>query len=186
LFPLVGNGIFDLSTLRPSAPGSNSGKPARGRAQIAFGQEGYLWTLAQGQLDCFKLVLQRDAGPRLVPAWPQPLALGSPLHETQVSDSGSTLFLVTQPLDGRICLATAVQAQTGRVLWQRQLGFIGQGSLLSIKGKILALDQGGGLCEFDPAKLPNDTDAAWRTLANNWVAKPDLQETPRAGYLLPQ
>ncbi|HEV3238046.1 MAG TPA: hypothetical protein VGZ25_13740, partial [Gemmataceae bacterium] len=185
LFPLVGNGIFDLGSIRPQVPGLAGGGSSRGRAQVAFAQEGYMWILAQGQLDCFQLSRHRELGPRLIPAWAQPIALGTPLQETQISESGTTLFLVTQPPGGRTCLATAVEADSGRIIWQRQLGFISQGGLLPIDGKILGMDQGGGLCEFDPSKLPRDKEVAWRTLANNWVAKPDLQQTPRSGYLLP-
>jgi outer membrane protein assembly factor BamB len=184
LFPLVGNGIFDLGSIRPPAPGFAGAGSNRGRAQVAYAQEGSMWILAKGQLDCFKLSSQRDLGPRLIPAWTEPVALGTPLQETQIDQSSSTLFLVTQPPNGRTCVATAVEADTGRILWQRQLGFISQGALLPIGGKILGLDQGGGLCEFDPSKMPRDTDVAWRTLANNWVAKPDLQHSPRSGYLL--
>jgi outer membrane protein assembly factor BamB len=184
LFPLVGNGIFDLGSIRPPAPGTAGAGSNRGRAQVAYAQEGYVWILAQGQLDCFKLSLQRDLGPRLIPAWAQPVALGTPLQETQIDQSNSTLFLVTQPPNGRTCVASAVEADTGRIIWQRQLGFISQGALLPITGKTLGLDQGGGLCEFDPSKMPRDKDLAWRTLANNWVAKPDLQQAPHPGYLL--
>jgi hypothetical protein len=107
------------------------------------------------------------------------------LHATQVDDAGTTLFLVTQSPGGRTCLATAMEAYTGRIKWQRQLGFIGQGGLMQLGSRLLGLDQGGGLCEFDPAKLPPQQDLAWQTLANNWVIKPDLARVPRTAYLLP-
>ncbi|MFL5241751.1 MAG: PQQ-binding-like beta-propeller repeat protein [Gemmataceae bacterium] len=184
LFPLVANGVFDLASLRGAAAGSLGSEPGRGRAQVAYAQERYFWTLAQGQLDCFRLTLQRDIGPRVVPGWTESRTVGTPLHATQVDEAGSTLFVVTQSPGGRTCLATAVEADTGRIKWQRQLGFIGQGGLMPLAGRLLGLDQGGGLCELDSAKIPPQQDLAWQTLANNWLIRPDLAHVPRKAHLV--
>ena len=58
---------------------------------------------------------------------PQPL-----LAFHQVSDGGETLFVVTQSPARQACLATAVDAATGQVRWQRQLGLSCQGDPVSL------------------------------------------------------
>ena len=68
-------------------------------------------------------------------------------------------FLVTQSPDGQACLATAVDATTGRVRWQRQLGLVCHGDPQPLGDAVVALDQGGGLFLFDPARHAADAEA---------------------------
>ena len=161
---------------------------ARGRSEVveAAGQD--FWILAGGALRRFTLELNAADGPRMTEAagwrksapdafraWASDVgvsALGSPLHASQAEPDpvhGRTmLVLATQALNRQISLATALDDQSGAVMWQRQLGLIspvdplelrrpgGDGSLL------LVLDQGGALFAFDPARQANLGDGEWR------------------------
>jgi len=167
LFPLVRLPDREAGTVELSGHGT-----ARGRAQVVFARENDLWVLARGRLLRYLLTLD-NAGPRVVPdsSWAQPLDLGSPLHDSQTDDDGRTLFLVTQSPNGQACLATAVDAETGRVRWQRQLGLVCHGDPQRLGDMVVALDQGGGLFLFDPTKHPADLEGAWQS-AGRGLAKP--------------
>src|SRR5262249_45072244 len=82
--------------------------------------------------------------------WKQPLALGTPLHAAQVSADGSLLIVVTQTSNPPACLATAVEAESGVIRWQRTLGLVVQGDPISLGGAILQMDQNGGVYQIDP------------------------------------
>jgi outer membrane protein assembly factor BamB len=165
LFPILPNSL-DLG----------AGAKSRGRSEMVEVQDHDFWVLAGGELKRLYKGLNPAAGPQLTPAvgW-KPLALGSPLHATQVevdrARNGTTLVLATQPLAQQITLATAVDDREGEILWQRQLGLVCQGDPVELRppgGKgppvVLALDQGGGLFAFDPAQKrhANLIDGEWR------------------------
>jgi outer membrane protein assembly factor BamB len=183
LFPLLKPGGLDLSPfLRPAGEETN----LRGRSQVVRVQGGDLWVLAHGRLQQMQLLWNDKQGPQAVPGWVDPVVLGSPLHAPQpVEDrtGRSTFFLVTQPLEQQVCLASAVSDE-GKLLWQRHLGLVCQGEPLALKSPqggqalLLALDQGGGLFTLDPAnKSPSKS---WQSIA------PALEDNPRfATMLLP-
>src|SRR5205823_3772639 len=81
----------------------------------------------------------------------------------------TTLVLVTQPLDRQSCLATAVDDETGEVLWQRQLGMVCQGEPLALRPDdksepvLVGLDQGGTLFTLDPTRFPRGAGAQWQS-----------------------
>lgn len=134
-----------------------------GRAQVVHVEERDFWLLAQGELQHLQLNLDREQGLHLVRRWPGPLKVGSPLHAGQVNDRRDTLFVVTQPLDRPTCLATAVNANTGAIRWQRQLGLLCQRDPLLLGKKILTMDEGGGMLLFDPEQHPHRSDREWQT-----------------------
>lgn len=161
---------------------------ARGRSEVVEVQGQDFWVLAGGLLKRLSLELDPATGPRMAPAagW-TPLDLGSPLHASQVEPNpvrgGATLVLATQPLTRQICLATALDDQGGRVLWQRQLGLVCQDDPLELRRPganapppLLVLDQGGGLFAFDPARSANLADGEWRDggqlLFGRWTTAP--------------
>jgi outer membrane protein assembly factor BamB len=90
--------------------------------------------------------------------------------------------VVTQPLAQQTCLATAVDDETGAVLWQRQLGLVCQGEPLAMTPPdggpplLLALDQGGGLYVLDPSHFPAGAGAGWQS-GGVRLARP-LDENP--------
>jgi outer membrane protein assembly factor BamB len=136
LFPLypAGAGGFDLEPLLLRGRAGPL-HPAPGKAEVVQVDGTDFWVLVHGRLDRLQLVW-KATGPHMVhaPLWKEPLVLGSPLHASQVEDLAGrpTLFLVTQPLDRAVCLATAVDQETGNVVWQRQLGVICQGEPLVV------------------------------------------------------
>jgi hypothetical protein len=71
-----------------------------------------------------------------------------------VDENGQTLVITTQSATGQSCLATAVDAETGTIRWQRQLGLVTQGDLLVLgqppQDTLLAMGEGGELMLFDP------------------------------------
>ncbi|HZT83305.1 MAG TPA: PQQ-binding-like beta-propeller repeat protein [Gemmataceae bacterium] len=153
--PQAGSGELgvDLDSLLPPEGA------ARSRAQIAHAAaEDNFWVLANGKLGRLEVLFTDAAGPQVFPAreWAQPLPLGSPLHAAQAFEHdfdgpGSknvTLLLVTQAPGRQACLATAVDAESGKVRWQRQLGVVCRGAPLALGGEVLAHDQGGGLLPF--------------------------------------
>jgi outer membrane protein assembly factor BamB len=162
LFPLLpGTGTDGLSLDPFLTPEGRS----RGRAQVVHVQGDDFWVLAHGKFQRLQVALDGRRGPLPVPGWKAPLTLGSPLHASRVEEdrlSGRpTMFLVTQPLNQQVCLATAVadDEEGGRILWQRQLGLVCQGEPLALPAPdkdglplLLVLDQGGGLFFFDPSR----------------------------------
>jgi outer membrane protein assembly factor BamB len=136
-----------------------------GRAEIVHAEEHGLWVLTAGELQRLLLTIDDVSGLHLAKIWRQPLPLGAPLHEAQVSKARDTLYVVTQSSARRDCLATAVARDTGEILWQRMLGLICRGDPLVLGDRVLAVDQGGGLYLFDPATQPKPrmpADADWQ------------------------
>jgi outer membrane protein assembly factor BamB len=176
----------------PDGRGSSS-LQRRGRSQVVHVQENDFWVLAQGRLQRLRLTFDRQKGPHVVAVWEQAVPLGSPLHVSQVDETPEAslgLLVVTQALGRQTCLATMVDAEDGRIRWQRQLGLVCQGDPLCLGHEVLAVDQGGGLFRFDPDRHPHLTNRPWQIGGAN-VARP-LESRDRQGaagtsrpYLLP-
>ncbi len=152
LYPRLGGGVSLDEFLKPE------GKEREGLSQVVQVQGNDFWVLAHGKLHHLQIAWSESAGPRLVPAWSEPLLLGSPQHASQVflNDGHTTLFLVTRSLTGPRHLATAVDDETSKILWQRQLGLFAAAAPLPLrvpgrKGDpvLLVLDQAGGLFAYD-------------------------------------
>src|SRR5262249_41360207 len=140
--------------------GMNAGNGSHGRSLVAHVQGDEFWLLAHGWLQRLELRLGDPNGPRAVALWRKPLSLGSPLHVSQVEESpnGSSLYLVTQPLNRPICLSSAIDpdaqddeasGEDNRLRWQRQLGFVCQGDPVVLgtgtaEAEVVALDQSSG------------------------------------------
>jgi outer membrane protein assembly factor BamB/TolA-binding protein len=167
LFPMVRVPGQEEGTIELTGQGA-----ARGRAQVVFGRGDDLWVLARGQLLRYRAGLHNE-GPRVQPdeRWERPLDLGSPLHDSQLDDAETTLFLVTQSPSGQVCLATAVDTESGQVRWQRQLGLVCHGDPRQLGDQVVALDQGGGLFGFRANKHLEDADWQWQS-AGHVLAAP--------------
>jgi outer membrane protein assembly factor BamB len=180
--------LFPLVRVKGQPPGvvDLAGSEAdRGTSQVVHALENDLWVLARGRLQRQRLTLEEKDGPRAIPdpRWQEPLPLGSPVHESQMDEAGTTLFLVTQPLHQQTCLATAVDAETGKVRWQRQLGLVCHDEPLVMGGEVLALDQGGGLFLFDQAKEREHVGDPWQSRGQS-LAAPLPETAPGSLYLL--
>ena len=106
------------------------------------------------------------------------------LHTAQRSETGDTLYVVTQSSTCRDCLATAVASNTGEVRWQTTLGMVCRGDPTVVQNKTLALDQGGGFYLFDgtvKAPRPGGTEC----LTGGEVKAPPLPQIAAGPYLVP-
>jgi outer membrane protein assembly factor BamB len=153
---------------------------ALGRAQVVHAVENNFWVLANGELQLLTVDIFNQ---KVHPLWPAPLSLGSPLHASQLDEEGKTLFVVTQDLTRLTCLATAVEAETGKVLWQRQLGLEGVGDPLVLGREVFYVDRAGAFLHFEGAKQARKADVEWR-LSQPILGKP-LDGGAVVPYLLP-
>jgi hypothetical protein len=167
LFPLLQPGGLNLS---PFLPPEGAG---RVRAQVVHAQGDDIWVLASGKLQRLQLAWSETEGLKPVAVWSKPRELGWPLHSSQVLEDRqtgrSTLVVVTESLAQQACLATAVDDETGTVLWQRQLGLVCRGEPLEMAPPaggpplLLALDQSGGLYVLDAQRFPPTQGATWQS-----------------------
>lgn len=142
----------------------------QGRAQVVHAGENNCWVLAQGELGRWQLALDRQKGLQLSRRW-RLAGLGHPLQAGQVDAAGETLFVATRELGRSTCLATAVEAESGRIKWQRRLGLVCQSGPLVQGGRIFMQDREGGLFLFDPARDTLAPDQEWRS-AGRLLAPP--------------
>lgn len=167
LFPLLRPGGLNLAPFLPPEAGSV-------RAQVVRTQGDNIWVLANGKLQRLQLAWSEQEGLKPVAVWSKPRDLGWPLHSGQVTlenpqTGRATLVVVTQPLAQQTCLATAVDDETGTVLWQRQLGLVCQGEPLELTPPaggppvLVALDQGGGLYQLDPDRFKAAAEGGWQS-----------------------
>jgi outer membrane protein assembly factor BamB len=148
------------------------------RAQVVHASENDFWILARGDLQRLQLHLYKERAESL---WENALPLGSPLHAAGLDEGGKTLFVVTQSPSQRSCLVTAVHADDGKVLWQRQVGVDCQSDPIVLGEEVLVLDRGGSLFVFDAARHAKGLKD-WQ-VGGRMVAGP-LEEGPVAPSLL--
>jgi outer membrane protein assembly factor BamB len=137
-----------------------------GRAQVVHADADGYWVLSGGRLHRLSSVLRPEAGPDLLAAWPQPPALGSPLHPAQHyhrTAARLALHLTTLALDRPVCVYTAVDAESGRFNWQRQLGCIPVHAPVVVDGRVLLRDA-TGLLLLDPAQFASDEARPWQAV----------------------
>jgi outer membrane protein assembly factor BamB len=187
LFPMLPE-YFNVGPAAAAAAGAHS------RAEVVAVRDRDYWLLAGGELKRLFLELTAKEGPRMKPmtGWDAPI-LGSPLQATQVEKDplrgGTSLILVTEPSARQTCLATAVDDREGKILWQRQLGFVCRGEPLALrlagaKGPpvLLALDRGGGLFAFDPARQTKLGSGEWHEIDKSLY--PAMDDGPGAPPVL--
>jgi outer membrane protein assembly factor BamB len=178
----AGNDDPALYPLVPETGASPIRNLKSARAQLVHAEDYGFWVLADGVLKHWRLGLTRREGRKLTAAWGQGVQLGAPLHAAQVSADRKTLYIVTQTDSPPTTRATAVDARTGEVIWQRPLGVAVQGDSVALGDAVIVLDQSGGLYCFDPAHHAADATAPFQP-GGKEIAKPiaDLVGTP---YLL--
>jgi outer membrane protein assembly factor BamB len=164
VFPLLGEGRDAISL--------GLGRQPAGRTQVVYGTESDFWVLAQGELQHWRLGIDREKGLMVGSEWPQALPLGSALHAGQVNATGDTLFVVTQLPGRHTVVASAVDAVSGDIRWQRQLGLLCTQEPAVIGGPVIALDQSGELFLFDPAQHPYQPGLEWQFVQEAVLAAP--------------
>jgi hypothetical protein len=104
-------------------------------------------------------------------SWTQPVRLGTLLHagQTRVEPDGRTILNVTTQFEEEpVCVASAIEAESGRILWQRQLGVLPQQAPFVVKDDILLRDAQGVMRVGPPTS--EQVDARWRA-AGDWVTR---------------
>lgn len=169
IFPLLGRDAPPVAT--PSSPA---------RSELVHAEEYGFWALVAGRLQHWRLGLDRRVGPKLTPTWRSSLALGSPVHASQVSRDRATLFLVTQTDSPTGHWVTAVDARTGRLVWQRPLGLTCLGDPIALGAGVVALDPAGSAYWFTSAAGGPFTPDGLRAIqpAHDLAARPQMLRQP--------
>ena len=158
-----------------------------GRCQVVHADAENYWTLTWGRLQRVQSTFDPSKGPGLVASWTQPLTVGSLLHAAQArqdADGKMILYLTTQAEEHPTCLCSAVAAEDGRLVWQRQLGVLPQQTPLLAGGPIV-LPEALGLLRFDPSNVkpnqPWQPAGAW-LLAQPWADVPRISLISETSY----
>ncbi|MFO0969386.1 MAG: PQQ-binding-like beta-propeller repeat protein [Gemmataceae bacterium] len=153
----------------PLAPegGIRAGGATGVPAMIADADPNHWWIVRQGRLELFELALADKEGLRVLPLWDPGLLIGAPLHAAQTHADSRTLFVVTQAADQPVVRATAVDATTGRIRWQRELGIVSQGPIL-VRDKDLFVHGPMGVYRLSPPAPPPGADAARLAVDDGW------------------
>jgi outer membrane protein assembly factor BamB len=152
---------------------ATTGQRPVGRAQIAAVDLGQWWLMVGGALQPHRFDLYRQ---QLVRSGRDALPLGIPLQETQSIANGQQLVLVTQALDRSEgidrSMATCIATSTGKINWQRQLGFICGQEPLVVGDHVFAVDKLGGFLHIDTKKavgVAQQPNQQWLTSVD-WLA----------------
>jgi hypothetical protein len=139
-----------------------------GRCQIVHADAENFWTLTRGRLQRVETAFDPLKGPDLVARWTQPITLGNAVHAVQAlrePDGRTILFVTAQADDHPTCLCSAIDADEGKILWQRQLGALPQQAPQLVGGQIVFPDA-LGLLSFHPGG--DKLDKPWRQ-AGDWL-----------------
>lgn len=169
IFPLLGRDAPPVAT--PSTPA---------RSELVHAEEYGFWALVAGRLQHWRLGLDRRVGPKLTPSWRSSLALGSPVHASQVSRDRNTLFLATQTDAPTGHWATAVDAKTGRLVWQRPLGLTCLGDPIALGAGVIAIDPTGSAYWFTSSANTQFAPDGFRAIqpAHDLAVRPQLLKLP--------
>lgn len=143
------------------------------RSRLAHSDADNYWVLTRGRMHRLQATFDGAKGPGLLPRWPQPPSLGTPLHACQARsgrDGQTVLYVATQRPDRPSCLSSALDAKSGALLWQRQLGGVALRPPI-VLGQHVLLRAAGGLLRFDAEKLAK-ADAPWQAAGELLLAEP--------------
>jgi outer membrane protein assembly factor BamB len=127
------------------------------RALAIHSDEHLLWLMAGGKLR--KIALNVLYQQWRVLAWPPPgedKVFGIPVHEAQKDRWAEVFYLATMSARGHQYRFVAVNANSGRTLWQRQLGISLAGDPFPAAGGVVLIDQAGRIVQLDPKAVPED------------------------------
>jgi outer membrane protein assembly factor BamB len=169
-----------------SSPGTTvnpAAVPLR-RAQVVHAVENDFWVAANGTLQRLHVDL---FGQALTSLWTTPF-LGTPVHAGQWEENDrtneKTLVLVTQDPSRQIHIASAVDAESGHLRWQRRIGLAAQGDPLVLGDEALLVERGGGLLavRLDQHGLVGTTGQKWREI--DPVVRGSLEIPPDKGEMV--
>jgi outer membrane protein assembly factor BamB len=130
----------------------NANRTDAERAQVVYARDRDFWILIAGRLRHVQLAMDRNTGVKLLESWSHTTPLGHPVQSGQIDATGERLFLVSQSRNSDQFIASAIEATSGKVLWQRRLGLTWRDGLIPFHGGVLALDRHSGLYAFDPSQ----------------------------------
>lgn len=145
-------------------------KKRPGRCQVVHADRDNLWTMTRGGLQRVELGPSATKGLDLRVRWTEPTPLGTLLHDPDARrepSGGAVLFLTTQAHENPTCLASAVDGETGKILWQRQLGAFSETPPLRTGDAVLVASPEGVL-RFSSSGAKDET--LWRN-AGDWVLR---------------
>jgi hypothetical protein len=129
------------------------------RTLVVHGEEHLLWIMAGGKLQLYAIDVIHQ---KIRPVWknldPEQTVAGIPVHEAQVDRRRGTIYLTTMSPGGMTYGFSAVEAMTGSLRWQRQLGMSIQGDPLVWQNNVLLLDRGGQKLTLRPSAEPVFSD----------------------------
>ncbi|MCI0378977.1 MAG: PQQ-binding-like beta-propeller repeat protein [Gemmataceae bacterium] len=110
------------------------------------------WVLVNGKLHRLQTAFTAAAGPGLVSRWPQPVHVGTPLHSAEARLEAGRLVLYLTTQDDSTCRLRAIDAEDGRVYWERQLGLTCHGPIVAL-GETLVCPDGDGFLFVDKSQV---------------------------------
>ena len=131
------------------------------RGQVVHALDNDFWIIAGGSLQRYYFDL---FGQKLVrsPEWPNEVVTGSPIHTGQFDEANRVLTTVTRDLSRQITLATAVDSNTGKLLWQRQLGVDTQADPVTLGNVALVVDRNGSVLLIDSERFRPRAGSEWQ------------------------
>lgn len=145
-----------------------------GRCQVVHADAENYWTLTRGRLQRVQSLFDPKEGPGLLKRWTNPIALGTMLHAAQARrepDGRTVLYVTTQGDEQPTCLCSAIDADDGKILWQRQLGVLPLQAPVVVAGQIVMGDA-RGLLRFAPENFDKNGkawgDAGERLAHEEW------------------
>ena len=154
LFPLPGND--------PASPSQSDSL-----AQLVMADEVNYWVLSGKQLRQYRSGFTGRDGVRLIPVT-KGISVGEPVHAAQLNARRDMMVVFTH--EGSSHFATAVDAVTGQMVWQRELGLQVRGEPFRKGNDLLWLDQGGGMTRLDVSQLTEDRKPVWLADVNDrWL-----------------
>jgi outer membrane protein assembly factor BamB len=147
-----------------------------GRSQVVYADAENYWTLTRGRLQRVQAKFDPAKGPGLKVPWTEPIPLGMLLHAVQTGrepDGRTILYLTTQADEHPTCLCSAVDADAGKILWQRQLGILPQQAPL-VAGSQILLRDAHGVMRFDVSK----SEKRWQP-AGDWLVQEPWTDATR-------
>jgi len=166
-------GVFGLNLDNPDealyriVPDWDTGRPGPYRALAVHAEEHLLWIMAGGLLEQLAVDVLHQQVHSL---WKRSTAAaglgGLPVHRAQTDRFAARLFLATASATGRAYHFTAVESESGRRVWQRQLGLNLLGDpvvaddgvmLVDRSGRVLTIRSDVPRAEGEP--LPDGADA---------------------------
>jgi outer membrane protein assembly factor BamB len=114
------------------------------RNLVIAAEEHLLWVMADGRLQKLSLdIVHQQVKSLWAKDDPEIGVRGIPIHEAQADRRGEVFYLATMSPSGQVYHLTAVDAETGRRQWQRQLGLNILGDPLVYEDYVVLVDQAG-------------------------------------------